>query len=429
MKILKIHRIISIFVALFLVYLGVTGSLIEMVDLKGLLLKDSASSPNLQAMRGDLNGPGDYAMIAPFDYTASLLPGSADIPSLLSKTASLAQQAIPQTPLRYVEVRVVDGKLRGIAQFNDPLPRPAPGSGPFGGGGKNQKKPEHKALAFDLISQQKIDTDKPVFAHNVEMRDALRIQVKSLHRMTTFGDLALWINVIVAASLIALLITGVWVYIRQYKARAKMGRKGPFWKAQDWWRTLHRSTSMVCILFLAALTLSGGWLAVESLVFGWYLTGQMEQAKAGKPIAMFADSFSNLPTEDIKTYAQTTMEGYARLHPDTTPRAVRLRVYANYAQGVVIGGEREAEQIVFNAKTGNTMLETEPGYPKTGFPFGWQAHQWAKKVHNGSMIGLTGRWMSFIGGLALTYLSVSGLVMYVNMWRRRRRNGKAAPIW
>jgi uncharacterized iron-regulated membrane protein len=235
--------------------------------------------------------------------------------------------------------------------------------------------------------------------------------------------------VVVACALVALIVTGVWVHIKQYKARARMGRKAFLWKAQDWWRTLHRAFSVTCALFLTVLVASGLWLAVESLVFGYYMSARIGEAMAHHHAPNFiADSFTPLP-QDVAQLARTTLAGYDAQYPGLPPRVIRLRVYAGYAQGVVVSGEADAQQLVYNARTGAAMRETEPGYPATGFPFGWQAHQWAKKVHNGSLIGLTGRWISLLAGLALLYLSVSGIVMYANLWRRRARNGKRQLFW
>jgi uncharacterized iron-regulated membrane protein len=75
------------------------------------------------------------------------------------------------------------------------------------------------------------------------------------------------------------------------------------------------------------------------------------------------------------------------------------------------------------------MSETEPGYPSTGFPFGWEGHQWLKAIHSGEIFGMTGRWFETFGGISLVYLSVSGIVIYFRMWARRRRTGRQALFW
>jgi uncharacterized iron-regulated membrane protein len=108
---------------------------------------------------------------------------------------------------------------------------------------------------------------------------------------------------------------------------------------------------------------------------------------------------------------------------------VRLRYYGGMSQGVVVSGGPAARQLVFNTATARGVSLTEPGYPPTGFPFGWQAHQIAKSVHRGDFFGLTGRIIDLLAGLSMIYLSVSGIVMYWNMWTRRRAQGRKAFIW
>jgi uncharacterized iron-regulated membrane protein len=422
MTLLKVHRWVSILAVLFTLYLGVTGSLIQLIDLRGLLLHSSPYDPNLQAMRGDVNGPGDYAVIGPAYYLARPMPADTDYPALFARTLAAARRAAGAAPIRYLELLQADGRIEGIAQLDDHPPSPAAAQ-------VWSRQPPHTILVFDAATGVPLP-GVPVPLHNVESQQAPRIVIKSLHRMTTFGNWALWINIFVAAGLLTLIVTGVWVYVRQYRARARMGRRAPFWKAQDWWRTLHRTFSVACALFLTILVASGLWLAVESLVFGYRMADQFAEAKAtGRPPSMPGDAFTPLPDAEVPQWARATISSYAENHPGLPPRAVRLRIYAGYAQGVVISGESEARQLVYNARSGAPMRETEPGYPAVGFPFGWQAHQWAKQVHNGSMIGLTGRGISLLSGLALLYLSISGIVMYLRLYRRRARNGRRALFW
>lgn len=410
MKLLNIHRWIALAVVLFSLYLAVTGTLIQLVDLRSLLLQNSPYDENLQTMRGDINGPGEYAMIGPAYYLSPPLPADTDYAQLFTRSLQVARAAAGNTPLRYLELRQEKGGVTGLAQLE--------GNGPA-----------YTTLAFDAATGAPLPGAE-IPHHNKESQQSQRTVIKSLHRMTTFGNWALWINLFVGAGLITLAVTGVWIYVKQYRARARMGRKALFWKAPDWWRTLHRACSVVCAVFLVIVFVSGLWLAVESLVFGYHMSEQFAQAKAsGQPPAMQRDAMSALPQQEVAQLVQVVLKAYRADYPDLPPRAVRLRVYAGYAQGVVISGESEARQLVYNARTGAPMLETEPGYPKTGFPFGWQAHQWAKQIHNGSMFRMTGRGINLLAGLALFYLSVSGIVMYVNMWRRRASNGRKGVVW
>ena len=108
---------------------------------------------------------------------------------------------------------------------------------------------------------------------------------------------------------------------------------------------------------------------------------------------------------------------------------LRLRYFAGYAQGVVIAADPDTTQLVFNTKTGAKMSMTEPGYPKMGFLLGWDLHQKMKQLHRGDYFGMPGRWLDTIGALAMVYLTVSGIIMYIQLLLRRRRIGKKELVW
>lgn len=158
---------------------------------------------------------------------------------------------------------------------------------------------------------------------------------------------------------------------------------------------MHRSIALVMALFLTVLVLTGFDLAFESLYFGYYNSHHIIRA---------AD-------------------------PATAIRVVRQRDYGTMAQGVVITDGDRAQQLVFDVATGARVRLTEPGYPGTGFPFGWQAHQWAKSVHRGDFFGVMGQMVSLLSGLAMIYLSISGIVLYIAMWRKRAQSGRKTLFW
>jgi len=71
----------------------------------------------------------------------------------------------------------------------------------------------------------------------------------------------------------------------------------------------------------------------------------------------------------------------------------------------------------------------EAGYPKTPFPFEWGAHETWKQLHRGDLFGINGRWVDLLGGAAILFLAVSGCVMYLQMYKVRRRQGRRGPFW
>jgi uncharacterized iron-regulated membrane protein len=396
-----IHRAATLLVVVFTLYLGFTGSLIQLIDLNSIFTNASPFDPNVKAMREAFDGPGDYQVIMPSDYLAPALPAGADLPAMLGKVMTGARASLGDAPLGYVELRMSDGRPAGLV-----------------------KTPAGRSR-FDTATGAAM-TAPPPLDRDVDHPASQRNTVKELHRMTTFGDNALWINIGVSIALVVLMITGVWMYGRMLVGRFSLGRKGLFWSAGGWWRSLHRAISVIAATFLSVVALSGAWLAVDSLGHAFYDAAARKLPPAARKHVSTA---SPVRDGDLGAMLNTTLAAYGRTEPHGGLRVVRLRWYAGMPQGVVVTGEPTARQLVFNAATGRQVSETEPGYPPSTFPFGWQAHQTAKAIHRGSMFGLSGRFMDVLAGLSMVYLSVSGIVMYADLWSRRRKLGRRGLVW
>jgi uncharacterized iron-regulated membrane protein len=397
----KIHRIVSLFVLVFTLFLGVTGTLIQSIDLRTLLRHAPPTDPDMMAIREDHDGPGDYAVLKTADFTAATLPAGFDFQAALPKLLSAAHAAFGAAPVSYVEFRGGEGAAVGRVLS-----------------GK-------QTLRYDFEAD-KAQIEPPVTRE--QRPEGLRNTVKGIHRMTTFGDWALWINPLVGIALGVFLVTGLVMYFQLLSARSRIGRSSWFWSAGGWWRALHRWTAVVAALFMTVVALSGTFLAYESLVFGIYMAHHRPQP--GQPPPVRPSATSPLNEAQLPAMLGRTLDAYGYSQARVPLKVLRLRIYGGMPQGVVVSGlDDDTQQVVFNAMTGRQVSETEPGYPETGFPFGWQAHQVAKQIHRGDYIGLSGRWMDLFAGLSLIFFSVSGAVMYYDMWQRRRRSGRNALIW
>jgi uncharacterized iron-regulated membrane protein len=396
MQMRTVHRVLAIVVVLFTLYLGVTGSLIELVDFTSLLSRASPFDANVEAMNEDFAGPPNFRVLGVADNVAQALPDDRTLDPLMRRVVAASDAQFGKPALRFVELRMAGGRPVGQVRVGT------------------------LDWRYDAETGRPLGLAPPVENENMPPA-SLRNTVKHLHRMTTFGNWALWINIFVSLSLAVLIVTGITIYWRVLKARRRMKRTNPFWMAGGTWRALHRSTSIVAAIFLTVITLSGSWLAFESLWFGLYLDRH--------PGVILNDASSPLDEAALSARLQTSLSAYRRMNPRLPIRVIRLRNYGKLSQGVFIGGGARAEQIVFDSVTGNRDRLTEPGYPPTGFPFGWQAHQWAKSVHRGDFFGLTGRMTSLLAGFAMIYLSISGIVVYLSMWSKRRKAGRRTFIW
>jgi uncharacterized iron-regulated membrane protein len=390
-------------VVVFTVYLSVTGTLIQLIDLRSLFTHAPPTDPNVQAMREAFNGPPNFEVMSVADYAAQTIPAGTDYQGLLARTLQAARAVAPNAPFRFIEFRFLNNRVVGQVSIPNELLRV-------------------DALTGTLLSRgapPKANIGYPVSQRNV---------VKSLHRMTTFGDYALIINVVVGTGLAILIVTGFIMYLRMLQSRTHAGLFNPFWTTGGWWRSLHRGVALLAAGFLSVVMLSGTWLAIESLYRGFY-AAQITQHGAIPFAEVWGgaiDASTPLRDAELPAMLKTTLA----VAPGQAIKAVRLRYYGGMPQGVVVAGlGDDTRQLVFNTRTGSWASLTEPGYPATGFPFGWGAHQIAKNIHRGSFFGLTGRMMDLFAGLCMFYLSISGIVMYCDLWTRRRKSGLSNPFW
>src|SRR5580698_2865087 len=88
-----VHRIIGSIIMLFTLYIGVTGLMIQSVDLKAILSHAAATDPEMQAIRESIDGTGNFSVIAPTDYAAPALPADYDFNVAMSTVLKSAHES------------------------------------------------------------------------------------------------------------------------------------------------------------------------------------------------------------------------------------------------------------------------------------------------------------------------------------------------
>jgi uncharacterized iron-regulated membrane protein len=362
-------------------------------------------------MRQHIYGTPNYAVVSAPDYSAPALPADLDYAAALGRAASLGRTAVPGGELRLVELRTADGNVAAHTQMND------------------------QQLIFDL------GTGEPLASRYLPppepSRDfqSTRSDFKFYHRFNYLGQWATGLNGLAGIAFAILIVTGLVHYVRLYKLRAAKGRSSPFWSAGDGWRNFHRWIAVVACLPILWLTLSGFALSVDN--FGAFVGGairfiQQSGQQSGPPRGpngFDGDLSSPMSDAELPAMTRTTLAAFREAMPNTPIRVLRLRYFSGYPQGVVVAGDRDTTQLVFNATTGARMSMTEPGYPGVGFPVGWEWHQKLKQIHRGDIFGMPGRWLDTFGALAMVYLVLSGALMYWQLWSRRKRAGRPELTW
>lgn len=387
-----LHRILSIFAALLMLYLGATGTLIQTLDLAALMSDAPQSDPVIQSIDEGRYGNGDFPAISARDFGAHPLPAGRDLGSAFDTALKALHESAPNSAPRFAELRMLDNRM--VGQF----------------------KVDGKILGFDADNGLPLALEQP--PRFTPLPYSLRQYTKELHRFWTMKDTpGVYFELLSGIVLWILIISGLWMYFKLLAGRSRLGRKGWFWMGGGVWRSLHRIISVGAAVFLIAIAFSGTFLGFESV---WHTFVKVDHG---------FDATSPLNDEQVRSIAVKALASFRKDEPDTPVKVIRSRIYGGMKQGMIITGGEQVRQVVYDTDTGKVATLFEPGYPVSGFPFGTQVHEDIKHFHSGDMFGLPARFMNLLGGLALVYLSVSGIVMYVQLWRRRKQNGKSALIW
>ncbi|RVU05909.1 hypothetical protein EOE18_08070 [Novosphingobium umbonatum] len=390
------HRIIAILGSLLLFYLAASGTMIEALDLWAIGRAAPESDVTMQSINEGKFGNGDYNAVTAADFSGQTLPAGLDVPEAMARVADGLRQQRPDAAPDFVELRMVDGRLIGQGRYGKDMVAVDVASG--------------KALAGVEV--------KPTYPPR-----SLRQTLKEWHRF--WGpSVTLWrgdkpgvyIEFAAGLVLIALMFTGLKHYWALYQMRRKIKKPHPFWKAGGTWRALHRSIAVASALLLACTVLSGTMLGFESTYHTFVPRPPKHEAEL-------------VALDHVPAMAKAAVAVVAASDKDVPLRSLRLRNYYGYQQVAVVTGEEVTRQLVFNLANGAPMSLEAPHYPDSQFPFGMNVHEWVKHFHSGYLLGVPARVMTLLSGLALLYLTVSGVVIYFDMWRRRRDTGRAGFFW
>lgn len=414
------HRIGGLLASLLMLWLAGTGITMQLIDLKAILAHTPATDPTVLSMNEGRYGPGNFPAIQLSDINAAALPQGFDINQAIGTVlqATHKQQnpgagagAGPRAgsgggqpgPMASVELRIANGIPIGQVMMGT------------------------KLEAFNAQTGEPVTpVPSTLMPQGGRLPPSLRQKLKTLHRFWNRGDTpGVYFEMLSGLILWMLIITGLVMYFRLLRARVRQGRSQVFWlKGGGLWRGLHRVVSVAAAVFFICIAFSGTWLGFESVVNSLRRSGG-----GGPPRRNSIDFIVPLRDAEVREMTATTLVAMQTLHPGTPIKAIRLRIYGQMKQGVVVTGGDETGQLVFNADTGQPATLSDGAYPESGFPFGTQVHENIKHFHSGAMFGIPTRLMSLCAGFSLTFLSISGIVMYFDMWRKRRKGGRNTLVW
>jgi hypothetical protein len=211
-----VHRFIALVAAIFGLWVGGTGTAIQIVDLRAILGHAPANDPNVQAIRDGRDGPPNFQVLVDSDFDAQALPSNFDFDGALNKVINATRTAVGDASMRFVELRMLNGQPVGNVAAQD------------------------KALRFDALTGAvlvSVDVAPPVKLPPAGNRTSLRNTLKNIHRMTTFGNTTTILFFLLSLMLLVMIVSGLAMYYQLWRARARMNRSGMFWSAGGNWRS------------------------------------------------------------------------------------------------------------------------------------------------------------------------------------------------
>lgn len=398
-----VHRVLSFGAVLLLLYIGITGTAIQGLDLLALGGNEPETTPTMQSINEGKFGNEDFSAVLQSDWGAGALPDHLDVVGALRRALASFHRTRPTVKPAYVELRVI--AQRPLVQVGYVAPaKPDP----------HQMAPQIAVAAFDPSTGAPVDALAP---RSAVPEPSTRQSLKEWHRFWARRDVpGVYVEFASGLAMSVLIYTGLVMYFRLLRQRRKMGRNQLFWMAGETMRSLHRIVSVVAAVLLVLVAASGTWLGFEST---WHTF--VTRLPPAAPT-----SLGDVQAERI---ALAALASFRAGEPSTPIRTIRARIYAGHEQGVIVTADAITRQHVFDTASGKEVGLSEPYYPPSGFPFGMDVHEWVKHFHSGYLFGLPARFLDFLAGLALVFLSVSGLVMYVDMYRRRARSGRSELFW
>jgi hypothetical protein len=172
------------------------------------------------------------------------------------------------------------------------------------------------------------------------------------------------------------------------------------------WRRWHRGVGIVLAALFLLISLSG-------IGLGYFLVAQggMGPASAKGPVPSSSETHKLLDNALANIIAAAPAGSQIQVvDVETIHQPITVNVALGTADGGVIGARADL-------RSGRVMMNVA---------------DWSfllLLLHTGAIAGYIGLAFSMLCGLALFFLALSGITMYIEMYRRRRRAGHRAFFW
>jgi len=230
--------------------------------------------------------------------------------------------------------------------------------------------------------------------NDMQTRIWLHNLLQELHRGTIlFGIPGHVLGFLTGASLTFLAVTGIQMYLKMLKRQKKAGRSGLFWKTGTGMRRYHRWMSTIVAVFVLYIAATG---TVTSFV-------------------QFLDPAAVAPVGGPGGPPPAGGGPEAAGGPGAPPPGGGPEASGGPGSQPPPGGSGGPE--------GGPPAPPEPSSPIVALS--GELQHW----HKGEIAGKPGQWIVLAAGFVFLALAITGALMYLDMWRNRRKQGRSGLFW
>ena len=172
-------------------------------------------------------------------------------------------------------------------------------------------------------------------------------------------------------------------------------------------RQIHRWISLVAALFLLIVATTGVILQVQRP------TGEDEDHDRDAPKALA------IPAGNYAPMFAKTLEVAREREPKRPIASIELQLAGDKPKGVVTFPGEPGRQISVDPRGGRVLKDEEH-----------EAESLILRIHSGEILGEPGVVLGVFWGSALVLLSITGFIVYLELYRRRRKaSGKNGLFW
>lgn len=182
-------------------------------------------------------------------------------------------------------------------------------------------------------------------------------------------------------------------------------------------RKLHRWFSLPLFLFILLVLATGVGLQIEETIGTLASDASGAGAPKSGPASRTPERMSDA---GVQAMVGDALARARAAQPDFQPQRVELSLAPGREMARLAIQPRGGPFITVEHASGITVAEMNPRTP---------LHVWLIRLHTGSLGGAGGIWVMLLTSFALLFLSISGLVLYWQMWSNRKKRGRKNLFW